>query len=538
MSDTPGTHGSVGLRERVFVRLFDKGAENDASALKTLADQMIGNTGDDASNEPDGEENLVVPAGYTYFGQFVDHDLTFDTTSSLTDPSDGPTNLRTPRLDLDCVYGSGPDDQPYLYATADGEGVFKGVSLLLGEPLPDSPNRHDLLRVGTGPGARAVIGDPRNDENSIVCNIQAAMIQFHNAVVAWVAERDDRPRGKTLFANARKLVRWTYQKIVVDDYLQRVIEPATYKAFRTRLDEQGEKAFVMYRSEMRDRMPLEFAGAAYRFGHSMVRTGYKLNEAHQPQKIFTPGAGEDSLMGFGRLPANHWVEWKRFFPIDNQFPAEGKGPGQNTNNAADRLQWAYRIDASLVDPLKVLPMAIGEGKSLADLNLRRGNIFGLPSGQTVADRLGQSPLDDKYLVVRSTNETPYGYVPIPASLKKATPLWYYVLAEAQRDLVDLWLTKNGGKPGDQVLDDDDLLMGLAGTDGERKGPAPIGQLGPVGGMLLMETFFGLLLADGESFLRIGAKADMELSEDWFRFFTNDGAKAVSMWRLLEVAKLT
>jgi hypothetical protein len=386
-----------------------------------------------------------------------------------------------------------------------------------------------------------VIGDPRNDENSIVCNIQAAMIQFHNTVVARLAGHGGKLRGKPLFTTARKLVRWTYQQIVVEDYLRRVIEPATYSTFRTRLAEQGEKAFAMYQNDkrnLRSGMPIEFAGAAYRFGHSMVRTGYKLNEAHQPQKIFTPGAAEDSLMGFGRLPANHWIEWKRFFPRNNEFPANALGPDQNTNTAGDRLQWAYRIDASLVDPLKTLPIAIGDGASLADLNLRRGNIFGLPSGQMVAGRLGQAPLDDKYLVVRDSAASPYGYMSIPASLKKATPLWYYVLAEAQRELVDLWLAKNGGKPGKEVLDDDDLLKGLPDAKGQRNGRAPVGQLGPVGGMLLMETFFGLLLADGESYMNIGADADKTLRDEWLKFFTNDGHTAISMWRLLEVAGLT
>ena len=378
MSDTPGTHGSVGRREGAFVRLFDKRlVDFDATALKTLATQMIGNAGDEASNDPDGEENLAVPAGYTYFGQFVDHDLTFDTTSSLTDASDGPTNLRTPRLDLDCIYGSGPDDQPYLYATEDAGGLFRGASLLLGEALAGSPNRHDLLRVGGGVGARAVIGDPRNDENSIVCNIQAAMIQFHNTVVARLAAQPGALRGKTLFVAARKLVRWTYQRIVVDDFLPRVIEPATYNTFRTRLANLGEGAFQMYKPALRGGTPIEFAGAAYRFGHSMVRTGYKLNEGHSPQLIFTPGAGLNSLMGFGKLANNHWVEWKRFFPAGNVFSAKGKPPAQNTNQAADRLQWAYRIDTSLVDPLKLLPDAISKGDSLADLNLRRGNIFRL-----------------------------------------------------------------------------------------------------------------------------------------------------------------
>jgi Animal haem peroxidase len=540
MSDTPGTHGSIGQREGAFTRFFDKRlVDFDAAALKTLAVQMIGNAGDSASNDPDAEENLAVPAGYTYFGQFVDHDLTFDTTSSLTDANDGPTNLRTPRLDLDCVYGSGPDDQPYLYASENANGMFRGASLLLGEALAKSPKRKDLLRVGSGDGARAVIGDPRNDENSIVCNIQAAMIQFHNTVVERLAGQPGALRGKALFVAARKLVRWTYQRIVVDDFLPRIIEPATYNTFRTRLANLGEGAFQMYKPSLRGGMPIEFVGAAYRFGHSMVRTGYKLNEGHTPQLIFTPGAGLNSLMGFGKLASNHWIEWKRFFPAGNSFPAKGKPPAQNTNTAPDRLQWAYRIDASLVDPLKLLPDAISKGDSLADLNLRRGNIFRLVSGQTVAQRLGQAPLEEKYLVVRDSSAGAYGYTPIPEPLRVETPLWYYVLAEAQRDLVDQWLAKNGGKPGPHKLEDDDLSLGLPDKQGDRShSRAPVGQLGPVGGMILLETFFGLLLADGESFMNIGAVDDKKLHDEWFAFFTNGSKGEVSMWRLLEVAGLT
>ena len=540
MSDTPGTHGSVGRRESAFTRLFPKRlAEYDPAALQTLASEMIGNAGDEASNSPDGEENLAIPAGYTYFGQFVDHDLTFDTTSSLTDASDGPTNLRTPRLDLDCVYGSGPDDQPYLYATENVDESFRGASLLLGQPLEGSPGRHDLLRAGTGSGARAVIGDPRNDENTIVCNIQLAMIQFHNKVVARLAAQPEGLHGKALFVAARKLVRWTYQRIVIEDFLPRVIEPATYNAFKTRLDHLGEGAFQMYKPHTRSAIPIEFAGAAYRFGHSMVRTGYKLNADHTPQLIFTPGVGLNSLMGFGKLADNHWIDWKRFFPANNQFPAKGAPPNQNTNEAEDRLQWGYRIDTSLVDPLKTLPDAIGNGNSLADLNLRRGNIFRLVSGQRIANHLGQTPLAEKYLVVRDSSSGPIGYKPIPQSLRAETPLWYYVLAEAQRELVDVWLAKNGGQPGTKKLEDADLLLGLPSTGGATgHSRAPVGQLGPVGGMILMEVFFGLLLADGESFMTIGADADHKLNDEWFKFFTKEKTVEISMWRLLEVAGLT
>ena len=161
------------------------------------------------------------------------------------------------------------------------------------------------------------------------------------------------------------------------------------------------------------------------------------------------------------------------------------------------------------------------------------------SGQSVASRLGQAPLEDKYLVVRDVTSGPYGYVPIPSALRTETPLWYYVLAEAQRELMDLWLAKNGGEPGPNKLEDDDLLLGPADTHGDRShSRAPVGQLGPVGGMILLETFFGLLLADGESYMTIGALEDHKLHDDWFAFFTQGGAIEVSMWRLLEVAGLT
>jgi hypothetical protein len=537
MSKITPNHGSVGVRESRFTRLLPKRAVPfDQAALKTLAEKMIGNAGDTASNDPDGEENLVVPAGYTYFGQFIDHDLTFDTTSSFEDANADATNLRTPRLDLDCVYGSGPDDQPYMYAPDSANGMIGGASLLAGLPLAGSPNRRDLLRTGDGDGARAVIGDPRNDENSIVCNIQIAFVAFHNAVVARLAAQHPALDSKSLFVEARNLVRWTYQRIVVEDYLQRIIEPATYWTFRTRLESKGERAFQLYTPGLRSNIPIEFSGAAYRYGHSMVRTGYKLNATHNPQFIFTPDKGIDSLMGFGRLGNDRWADWKRFFPAGNAFKAGGPRPPQNNNTSPDRLQWAYRIDTSLVDPLKVLPAAIGKGQSLADLNLRRGDLFRLASGQTFAEALGVAALDEKYLVVRDNPAGPYGYEPIPQALRNDTPLWYYVLAEAQRELVDAWLAKNGGAPGNQPLDDDDLLLGIKDAAGTRT-RAPIAQLGPVGGMILMETFYGLLLADRESFLNIGNATDQALYNDWFKHFTEGGTREVSMWRLIEVAGL-
>ncbi|HYI92331.1 MAG TPA: hypothetical protein VEX68_02200, partial [Bryobacteraceae bacterium] len=128
--------------------------------------------------EPDDEENDVIAAGYTYLGQFIDHDLTFDPVSSLqrqNDP-DGLVNYRTPRFDLDSVYGRGPDDQPYLYRR-------DGIKMLLGDPLTgndNDPGANDLPRIRPQDREpeRAIIGDPRNDENVIISQLQSAMIRF------------------------------------------------------------------------------------------------------------------------------------------------------------------------------------------------------------------------------------------------------------------------------------------------------------------------------------------------------------------------
>ncbi len=133
--------------------------------------------GDIDTPEPD-DENRLVPAGYTYLGQFIDHDITFDPASSLqkqNDP-DALEDFRTPRLDLDSLYGRGPDDQPYLYA-AEKAGRFR---FRLGHNRGHAgQERPDLLRSDDG---TALIGDKRNDENKIVRQIHALFLRFHNRV--------------------------------------------------------------------------------------------------------------------------------------------------------------------------------------------------------------------------------------------------------------------------------------------------------------------------------------------------------------------
>jgi hypothetical protein len=510
---------------------------HDEQALAVLAAAMVSDK-DAISDGPDPEENLFVPAGYTYFGQFIDHDLTLDTTSTLNRDKDllhpdlaanDPSNLRSPRFDLDCVYGNGPDDQPYLYVQADEcnctERVYKDASMILGS--------HDLPR---GPNGRALIGDKRNDENSIVNQIQQTFIKFHNQVVRQLVADGVSVRGAALFKRARDQVRWAYQTLITEDYLPRIIEGKTLKDFVDARALQGDEAYLLYKTKvvrgdpprefnLRDNLPREFVVAAYRFGHSLVRTGYRLNGnaggeqdgAGTRLPIFTPSnACELSLVGFDPLPLTHVIDdWGRFFPSGAPLPGDrlpsNDGPtfeAPNGYDATPRLQYAYKIDPSLADPLGTPPRVGPSGPpSLALLNLLRGNVYGIRGGQAFADLL-KAPLDPKYLVTRVRHEMgkgaqgedlppTYTFKPIPASLQTDTPLWFYVLAEAQRHMVDLYLERRE-QDSNARLTADDMLGRTVPPDPQQRASGT--QLGPVGGRIVAEVFYGLLDSDPDSLM--------------------------------------
>lgn len=215
-------------------------------------------------------EKTSIPAGYTYLGQFIDHDITFDQTEGIPDHEltlDEIVDGRSPSLDLDSLYGRGPTLQPELYKN--------GVKLQVGtttavDGLKQFPN--DLLRLNAEP-PRAVIGDPRNDENLAVAQTHLAFTKFHNAVVDLLHAQDATLQGNSLFEAARTLVVQHYQHIVLTDFLPRLIEKA---ALDRALDQLRQNPPSDPNAE--PTMPLEFAVAAFRLGHSIVRPTYSWNK--------------------------------------------------------------------------------------------------------------------------------------------------------------------------------------------------------------------------------------------------------------------
>jgi hypothetical protein len=442
-------------------------ADHTKQMLHDLAEAIASPPEDAVTPEtkPDGEENPKIPAGYTYLGQFIDHDLTFDPNSSLEKKNDPEAleDFRTPRFDLDNVYGRGPNDQPYLY---DDDGLH----FLLGRKLTGSnfdANTFDLPRNNPNPKQpkRALIGDPRNDENVIVSQLQGMFLRFHNSVVDFV-----QASGKNVtFDDIQQIVRWHYQWIVLHDFLPRIVGIEVLKDILPDYKQNSPFAgpvkanLLFYNWKKFPFIPIEFTAAAYRYGHSMVRPIYRLNQTlPDRQNIFDPKI-DNSLVGFREFPSIWAIDWTLFFPIDSSRPKSGKS----------RIQPSYRIDTSIVNPLKNLPKSIASTfPNLAERNLLRGFEMSLPSGQSVARQMGIPVLDDKQMIIgKATGDPTDKQTPLlkinPAFADNA-PLWYYILAESQ------------------VKKDDTHPRG-------------------VGARIIAEVFIGLLLADSHSFLSQSSK---------------------------------
>jgi hypothetical protein len=460
---------------------FGNDDQESEAALTKLGQAMVSEPDPaDPKDGPDNEESGI-PAAFTYFGQFIDHDLTFDPASSLQrqDDPQGLIDFRTPCFDLDSVYGRGPNDQPYLYS--DGTQLLLGDDLT-GQALGNTIAAHDLPRSAAAPNAaRAIIGDPRNDENAIVSQLQGLMLRFHNRVVN---ERSD-----LSFEAIQQEVRFHYQWVVLNDFLPTIVsESVLNQVLPHRVNgtdlKRDKPQLDFYDPQESSFMPLEFSAAAYRFGHSMVRPGYRLNDTIGPLSIFPIAKpGVDALTGFDRFPSEWAIDWARFIDLEPRPAGSEDDPKDPANQ--DRLQLAYKIDTSLVDPLGNLPtprVVSDRPPSLAERNLLRGWRMRLPSGQDVARAMGVPVMkDDDIKIGKFTGDkadTKGTIVEVGGDVFKGKcPLWTYVLAETEP-----------------------VNVTVKTTDGDKQ--VVTRRLGPVGGRIVAETFVGILVGDSHSFVNL------------------------------------
>jgi len=408
-----------------FSRMGPKGTGKQLgdSTLKKLGQAMIG-----------GGSHGRLPAGYTYLGQFVDHDLTFDKTDVMLGEHVSAAELRqgrSPSLDLDNLYGAGPDDPgSEKFYEADG------IHLKMGKTTPAGGlgvlDGFDLPR-GAGSNAaarrRAIIPDKRNDENLAVAQTHLAIIRFHNRVV------DTLPASvppSQRFARARRLVTRHYQWMLRTDYLPRICAPGVV----SNVFAGGRRAFEQNVSPMdTPTMPIEFSVAAFRFGHSMVRAAYNWNKAFDDgfgtlDWLFIFSGLSGNLGGNQRLASDWTADFRRLY----DFKEAGR---QNLAVPENKFNRAMRIDSSLVNPLATLPGFPAAEDNLAQRNLIRAKMVTLATGQQMARFMRNKGVSVTTLTDRQIREGRggAGLDGLTQAQRRAvvrdTPLWFYILREAE-----------------------------------------------------------------------------------------------------------
>ena len=471
MNDRPNTHGiarapaSEHLRLGNFGRLLnipmtwadDVGIRNRAQAEHIAA--ALGGRDRIMHDAMGISGNSDIPAAYTFFAQFVDHDITLDARSELTSEAltreevERLPNLRSASLDLDSVYGFGPDVSPHLY---DREQPWR---LLVGSQVDDVENPNDVPRRGDG---TALIGDPRNDENIFLSQMHLLFLRFHNRrIIDLFIQRENDPVEDATqplrFEDVQRDVRYHYQALVLYDFLRRICDVDVYNfALQEIQRPEAERDYPFFLGQLIDesgrlRMPVEFSAAAYRFGHTLVRSNYPANSTYPRIELFDE---RFRTTGLSPIPPELTVDWRFLLDVNpNQVYVRSKA-----------------IDHLLADELARLPILVAgrdarpQDASLAFRNLLRGYVLGLPSGQRVEAALAaldypiRTPGDEEYQDLR------LGEILAGADLDAETrnrlanhtPLFLYLMREAG--------IRGGGN-----------------------------RLGPVGSAILMEVFGAMLV---------------------------------------------
>ncbi|MGV0807876.1 peptidoglycan-binding protein [Mycolicibacterium setense] len=411
------------LRQFRFSRIGPEGTKATTELVTAMAEAITAtDPGDDGG----------IPAGYTYLGQFVDHDLTRDKTQGALGSDvtvDEMIQGRSPALDLDSLYDRGPAEAPQFYTD--------GMHLKMGRTAAGSGlsafDGHDLPRDPQQPSA--LIPDPRNDENLVVAQTHLAFNRFHNRVVDTISPGP----APAMFEAARELVVKHYQWMLRHDYLPRIVDPGIVEDVFANGRTLFETSPVPGDAPT---MPIEFSVAAFRLGHSMVRNTYNWN------RIFDNGGGtlellfgfsgtSGGLSGDNPLPSTWIADFRRLYDFAEAGRADLVVPDTKFNRAR-------KIDTRLTDPLATLPPgSFGSGSpvpapqaNLAFRNLIRGNMVRLASGQQMVELTdGVTALSEAEILKGAGNGAGVdftGLVPaLRSELAANTPLWLYILREAE-----------------------------------------------------------------------------------------------------------
>jgi hypothetical protein len=491
-----------------FGRLFDRereleGAEDAAMVAKLVELGRCMNDPKTCGQQPvdKGADASEISSGYTYLGQFIAHEITFDNSNDTLEPGMDPRSMRTPQIDLDGLYGAedGPrnDDYKEFY---EGDGATMKVGMTSSVSPPGTPFPNDLLRDANNKKnpKKALIADERNDENLAVAQTHVAFVRFHNRVVERL--KADHAHGD-LFECARRQVIRHFQWIIIHDYLPKLVDNGVL----ARVLGGGFRCFKLDDPDG-PTMPLEFSAAAFRIGHTMVRATYDWNEYHHRGDFYGGGRvgvlrlfeltgflkpdGEFNPLDDGfssrmthtppllTLPSDWIIDWRRFYDF-SPLDAAPQPP----------LNMASKLDTGLnfqLEKLRGFPdeKLVEMKKAITVRNLLRGYYLGLPTGEKVARAFDLKPLTPERLA-----EGPHGALLGDPLLREKTPLWYYVLREAE----------------------------LLGKGSDCKGGH---RLGPVGSRIVAETLVGLVrrspysILDGSgwlpTFARPGAPDTFEM----------------------------
>jgi len=436
---------------RLFGGPFDPFEEEH---LVQLADRMRDVKENRRGRKRGGE--LVVSA-LVYLGQFIDHDLTRDETEldHAADPPENRINVRTPFLDLDSVYGAGPQGSPKLYdqSVPNGERFLLGDTEPVGE-IPSTPNDIPLDE-----SSMSAIADDRNEENLIIAQLHVVFLQFHNRVLDYLSKnRIPNPKqyGSTPFEQARRFVIWHYQWIVSNEFLPRMALDETLAD----VVKNGPK-FIKPMLHDDVALPIEFTHAAFRFGHSMVQKEYRLaQERVVSLRYLVKKTGRNQPRP--RLKATDVIDWYFFITKTGQLP-----------NFADNIDTLIAEDMYKLPPASIKLFSDTQQRPLPAITLIRGSRIGLASGQQACETVGIPSLAPGEIGFDKKDEEFLSQ----CGMLQRTPLWYYILREAE----------------------------VLGAKNEERRKQRLGGecLGPLGSRIVAEVLLGVMKADPSCYLNAG-----------------------------------